>query len=377
MDLKEIRRKLDEIDASILELFLQRMALADQVAAHKKKFNLPVLDKGRERSILWEMSQRAGEHGDAAYALFTRLLDLSRARQNALLAQPSPVLERIARATAEPAESFPGKATVACQGVEGSNAQAACDKLFRQPGIFYVNNFATVFDAVASGLCQFGVVPIENSYNGSVREVYRLLQEKGCAIVRSTTQPIRHCLLGKPGAKLSDIRNVYSHPQALGQCSRYLSELSVRSVPWENTATAAKVVGARGDLEDAAIASPICAELYGLEVLAEDIQDSEHNYTRFLCIAKEPKIYVGARRISLMFRCPDSPGAHSDILNLLAAQGVNMRKLESSPLPKKEEEFQFFLELDADLRDPGIPEVLAELERRCPQFTLLGCYSEV
>lgn len=377
MDLKDIRRQLDRIDQSMLELFLQRMALTDRVAAHKKQFGLPVLDKGRERSILREMSVRAGEHGDAAYALFTRILDLSRARQHRLLGRSSPVLEQLTAALAAPEESFPRSATVACPGVEGSNTQAACDKLFRSPNIFYVTNFSTVFDAVATGLCSYGVVPIENSYNGSVREVYRLLQEKGCSIVRSTTMPIRHCLLARRGTQLSDVRNVYSHPQALGQCVKFLSQLPVRSIPWENTATAAKVVGARGDREDAAIASALCAELYGLDILASDIQDSEHNYTRFLCIAKTPRIYVGSRRISIIFSCPDSPGALSDILNLLAAQGVNIRKLESSPLPKREAEFQFFLELDADLRDPGIPELLAEMEQRCPQFTLLGCYSEV
>jgi prephenate dehydratase len=250
---------------------------------------------------------------------------------------------------------FPHTGVIACQGIEGSNSQAAADKLFPRGNIVYVKSFEAAFNAVESGLCQFAVLPIENSTNGSVRAVYNLLQKKRFSIVRGTSLCIRHELMAKPGTKTADITEIFSHEQALGQCGRWLATLSgkVKITPCANTALAAKMVAESADPGAAAICSHACAELYGLETLSGDIQDSDNNYTRFICVTKKPAIYAGANRISLILACQNKPGALNEILTKLAAHGVNMSKLESCPVTGGNFEFEFFMELDASVRETG------------------------
>jgi len=193
---------------------------------------------------------------------------------------------------------------------------------------------------VESGLCRFGVLPIENSSNGSVRAVYELLQDHNLSIVRSTRLCIRHELLTLPGVKMEDITEIYSHEQAIGQCSKFLNSLNgVRVIPCDNTAMAAKMVAEKGDRHAAAISSHPCAALYGLTCLNDSIQDSDNNYTRFICITKDPVIYAGANRISLIIAFDNRPGALYEILSKLAALDINMTKLESCPVAGSDFEF--------------------------------------
>jgi chorismate mutase/prephenate dehydratase len=262
--------------------------------------------------------------------------------------------------------------------VEGANSQAACDRLLPRGNIVYVKTFEAVVSAVESGLCKFGVLPIENSSNGSVRAVYDLLQDHKLSIVRSTRLCIRHELLALPGVKQSDITEIYSHEQAIGQCSKFLNSLNgVHVIPSDNTATAAKMVAERGDRHAAAISSHPCAALYGLECVNDNIQDSDNNYTRFICISKDPAIYSGANRISLIIAADNKPGALYEILSKLAALGINMTKLESCPVTGRNFEFIFFLELEASVKDASVMAMLEELERSCPGFLFLGNYAEI
>ncbi|MFR3922992.1 MAG: prephenate dehydratase [Dysosmobacter welbionis] len=230
----------------------------------------------------------------------------------------------------------------------------ACDRLLPRGNIVYVKTFQAVVSAVESGLCRFGVLPIENSSNGSVRAVYELLQDHNLSIVRSTRLCIRHELLTLPGVKMEDITEIYSHEQAIGQCSKFLNSLNgVRVIPCDNTAMAAKMVAEKGDRHAAAISSHPCAALYGLTCLNDSIQDSDNNYTRFICITKDPVIYAGANRISLIIAFDNRPGALYEILSKLAALDINMTKLESCPVAGSDFEFVFFLELDASVRIPA------------------------
>ena len=195
---------------------------------------------------------------------------------------------------------------------------------------------------------------------------------------RRSARNIRHELLALPGVKMDDITEIYSHEQAIGQCSHFLEGLNgVRVIPCDNTAAAAKMVSERGDRHAAAISSHPCAELYGLESVRDDIQDSDNNYTRFICIAKDPVIYAGANRISLVIACDNKPGALYDILSKLAALGINMTKLEYCPVTGRNFEFIFFLELEASVLEPGVLPMLEELERSCQNFQFLGNYAEV
>ena len=378
MELSEIREKIDTVDDQLLKLFLERMSLAEEVAAYKNEHHLPILNKERERAVLARVTEQSGEKERYAYHLFSTLFELARSRQAELISAPTRVAAQVKASLEAGSAVFPQTGLVACQGVEGANSQMACDRLLPRGNIVYVKTFEAVVAAVESGLCKFGVLPIENSSNGSVRAVYELLQDHRLSIVRSTRLCIRHELLALPGVKMDDITEIYSHEQAIGQCSHFLEGLNgVRVIPCDNTAAAAKMVSERGDRHAAAISSHPCAELYGLESVRDDIQDSDNNYTRFICIAKDPVIYAGANRISLVIACDNKPGALYDILSKLAALGINMTKLESCPVTGRNFEFICFLELEASGLEPGGLPMLEELERSCQNFQFLGNYAEV
>ena len=378
MELSEIREKIDAVDDQLLDLFLQRMDLSEEVAAYKNEHHLPILNKERERAILAKVTEKSGEKERFAYHLFSTLFELARSRQAELIDAPTKVGAQIKAALADTNAVFPQTGLVACQGVEGANSQVACDRLLPRGNIVYVKTFQAVVSAVESGLCKFGVLPIENSSNGSVRAVYELLQDHNLSIVRSTRLCIRHELLALPGVKMGDITEIYSHEQAIGQCSKFLNSLNgVRVIPCDNTAMAAKMVAERGDRHAAAISSHPCAALYGLETINDEIQDSDNNYTRFICVTKDPVIYAGANRISLIIACDNKPGALYEILSKLAALGINMTKLESCPVTGRNFEFIFFLELEASVQEPGVLAMLEELERSCAGFHFLGNYAEV
>ena len=378
MELSEVRTKIDAVDDQLLSLFLERMALSEEVAACKNEHHLPILNKQREREILAKVTERAGDKERYAYHLYSTLFELARSRQAELISAPTRVAERIATALKDGGEVFPQTGLAACQGVEGANSQVACDRLLPRGNIMYVKSFQAVAAAVESGLCKFGVLPIENSSNGSVRAVYQLLQEHDLSIVRSARLCIRHELLALPGVKPEDITEIYSHEQAIGQCSKFLGGLKdVKVVPCGNTAAAAKMVAERGSRRAAAISSHPCAALYGLECINGNIQDSDNNYTRFICVTKKPVIYAGANRISLIIAFENKPGALYDILSKLAALDINMTKLESCPVSGSDFEFIFFIELEADLRDPSVRACLEEMERSCARFHFLGSYAEV
>ena len=378
MELSEIREKINAVDDQLLDLFLQRMDLSEEVAAYKNEHHQPILNKQREREILAKVAEKSGDRERFTYHLFSTIFELSRSRQAELITAPTKVESLVKASLAAGGEVFPQTGLVACQGVEGANSQVACDRLLPRGNIVYVKSFEAVFSAVESGLCKFGVVPIENSSNGSVRAVYELLQAHKLSVVRSTRLCIRHELLALPGVKLEDITEIYSHEQAIGQCSKFLNGLNgVRVIPCDNTAMAAKMVAESGSRHAAAISSHPCAELYGLECLNDHIQDSDNNYTRFICITKDPIIYAGANRISLIIACDNKPGALYEIISKLAALGINMTKLESCPVTGRNFEFIFFLELEASVHEPGVLPMLEELERSCANFQFLGSYAEV
>lgn len=378
MELSEIRTKIDVVDDQLLQLFLERMALSEEVAAYKNEHHLPILNKQREREILAKVTEKSGEKERYAYHLFSTLFELARSRQAELISAPSAVKAQVETALTAGSEVFPQTGMVACQGVEGANSQVACDRLLPRGNIVYVKTFAAVASAVESGLCKFGVLPIENSSNGSVRAVYDLLQDHNLSVVRSTRLCIRHELLALPGTKMEDITEIYSHEQAIGQCSKFLSNISgVHVIPCDNTAMAAKMVAEGGNPHAAAISSHPCAALYGLECINDSIQDSDNNYTRFICVTKDPAIYAGANRISLIISTDNRPGALYDILSKLAALDINMTKLESCPVTGRNFEFIFYLELEASVLEPSVLSMLEELERNCPGFQFLGSYAEV
>lgn len=379
MDLQEIREKIDKVDDSLLQLFRERMALSAEVAASKAESGQPILNKAREREVLLKVSRGAGPELDAyARMLFNTLFEMSRSYQARLLTKQGELTAMI-RASEKPAsEPFPSTGIVACQGVEGAYSQLACDKLFSAANIMYFRTWEAVFQAVQSGLCEFGVLPIENSSSGSVNGVYDLLGRFDFSIVRSVKLYINHFLMAKPGVKLADVREIYSHEYALEQCSGLFDQLpNVKATNVKNTAVAAQMTAESDRTDLAAISSQSCAELYGLNILKAGVQNNANNYTRFICIARKPAIYAGANKISLVLSVPHKPGGLYDLISKFAVLGLNLAKLESRPIPGSSSDFMFYVDLDASVWTPAVMEILEELSQGNPHFSFLGSYTEV
>ena len=377
MELKDYRDQLDRIDGQLVSLFKERMETVKSIADYKKEHNTPVLAAGREREILYRVTGLCGEElQEYTKLLYSTLLELSRDYQEDRLNTEESKLCREILAAAEHSGTFPGRAVVACQGMEGAYSQMACDKLFSLPQIMYFNRFDGVFRAVEAGMCRYGILPIENSSAGSVTEVYDLMEKYNCKIVRSLKLKIEHCLLAKPGVKLSDIKEVVAHEQALNQCSEFLKSSGVKFTVFSNNAAAAQYVSQSDRTDIAAIASAGCADLYGLHILTDRVSNTDHNYTRFICISKNLEIFEGANRITFVASASHRPGSLYSLLAKFAAKGMNISKLESRPIPGKDFEFRFYFDVEASVHSPDTQKILSQLEKE-DFFTFLGAYSEV
>ena len=377
MELKDYRDKLDRIDDQMAALFKERMETVRKVADYKRETNTPVLASGREREILYRVTGLCGEElEEYAKILWSTLLELSRDYQENRLSTGESALVAEILAAAEKTGEFPKRAVVACQGTEGAYSQIACDKLFPVSQILYCNRFDGVFRAVEAGMCRYGVLPIENSSAGSVTEVYDLMERYNCKIVRSLKLKVEHCLLARPGVKLSDVKEVVAHEQALNQCSEFLKSCGAKVTVFSNNAAAAKYVAESGRTDVAAIASASCAGLYGLAVLSDHVANTDHNYTRFICISKQLEVYEGANKITFVASASHRPGSLYSLIAKFATRGLNICKLESRPIPGKDFEFRFYFDVEASVWSRDTQTVLSQLEKES-FFTFLGAYSEV
>ncbi len=378
MELSELRKQIDTIDHDLLRLFMERMQISNSVAEYKRANGLPVLDSARERELLAGIAERAGEDMDEyAIVLYSTILSLSRSYQHKKLAPESKYGAIIQNALDTTEKLFPEKARVACQGVEGAYSQIAATKLFKLPSILYFSAFEGVLAAIESGMCDYGVLPIENSTAGSVKRVYDLMVDHNLYITRSMRVKIEHHLLAKPGTKMTDIKEIFSHEQAIDQCAAFLRTFKdVKITVCPNTAMAAQMV-AQSDRNDvAALSARACAELYGLASLADCVQDKSNNYTRFICVSRRPEIYPGANRTSIMLVTPHKPGALYNVLARINALGLNLLKLESRPIPEREFEFMFYFDIEGSAYAPELTELISELEADSEQFKYLGTYAE-
>ena len=312
--------------------------------------------------------------------LYSSIMGLSRSYQHKQLDKTETPLEEKLRAAikASDKKDLPQDAVVACQGVEGAYSSRAWAGLFTRPDILFFQNWEGVFTAVQEGLCQYGILPIENSTAGSVNQVYDLMNRHNFYIVRSIRLRVEHTLLAKKGVKLSEVREIFSHEQAIQQCSAFLEGLKgVKVTVCENTAAAAKRVAESDRRDIAAISSKDCMALYGLEALGESIQNNSNNYTRFICIGKQPEIFPGANKTSLMLTLQHKPGALYDVLSRFYALDINLLKLESRPKPGSDFEFVFYFDIEASVYSEDFFRMLSELQESCEQFSYLGSYTEI
>ena len=379
MNIDEYRNRIDRIDKQLVTLFCERMDTASDIAAWKKEQKRPVFDPERERQKLLEVASSVPEElREYTASLYSLLFELSRSYQNRLLGTASELTAQIQGAIDETPALFPSDASVACQGVAGAYSQIACDRLFKRPAILYLSSFDAVFSAIESGLCRYGVVPLENSTAGSVNAVYDLMMNHNFRIVRSVRIKVDHCLLVNSGTRREEIREIYSHQQAISQCEKYLQSFpNARVIPCENTAVAAKMVAEAGRRDAAALSSHSCGKIYGLSCLESSVQDMDNNFTRFICISKKLEIYPGADRTSLMAVLPHEPGSLYKLLSRFYALGLNLNKLESRPLPNRNFEFMFYFDLETSVYSPQFLQLMGEMPTLCEEFSYLGSYSEV
>lgn len=378
MNLDFYRQKIDETDDEICRLFQQRMDIVDQVGQYKREKGIPVDNSSRERQVLTRISkQLRPDLEDFGRSLYRSIFDISKAYEAMHKEKDSPLYREIsALISAEPAP-FPKRASVACQGREGAFSQMAAEQFFEVPEIMFNNSFEGVIKMVTSGMCEFGVLPIENSNAGSVNEIYDLLVKYDVHIVRSTRLRVDHQLLAAPGTDLAHIRKVLSHPQALSQCSHFLSKLpDIELIPFENTAMAAQQVASDDSHTLASISSKSCAVVYGLDVLASDISNSDNNHTRFICISHDVRIYPGSDRTSIMMILPHKPGSLFGVLSRFNAVGANLLKLESRPMPGRDFEFVFYFDIEMSVYNPKFASLISELDHSGETFRYLGTYLE-
>lgn len=378
-ELGSLRQRIDEIDRSISDLFLERMDIASRVASYKKASGTPIFDKTRERDNISRASKRVPPELASYAAMIEQvLMEASREAQYRSFGERGTLAESLTCALANQPAVFPLEATVACQGVEGAYQQIACDRMIRRAQISFFDSFETVFEAVEQGDCEFGVLPIENSTAGSVNHVFDLMMRHDFHIVRSCRLKIDHNLLVKPGIQKEDVRIIYSHQQAISQCADYIARIpNCRVHICENTAVASQMV-ARSERDDvAAIGSRDCAELYGLSIAESCVQDLANNYTRFACIAKDLIIYPGADRASFMAIVGHKPGDLYKVLGRFYALGINLIKLESRPIPGRDFEFMFYFDVECPAAAPEFTAMMDSLATACEEVRYLGSYSEV
>ena len=379
MDLEQVRKEIDKVDDQIAELFDKRMQLIDGIVKAKKESKKSVSDPNRERDILLRVSEKVDEDKQIYLKrVFETLFEVSKAYQTVNMVENSKIIQEIDLALSKGMQKFPLKAKVACQGVAGAYSGIATDRMFELADITYFKTFEGVFGAVEKGFCKYGVLPIENSYAGSVNQVYDLMKEHKFYIVKSLRLSVSHNLVANKDTVLSDVKEIVSHEQAINQCKKYLEKFplaKITAVP--NTAVASKIVAESGRKDIVAICSRECADLYGLKLLETNIQDSENNYTRFILIAKEMEFYENANKISIMTTLPqNSAGSLNKLLSKFSNLGINLTKLESRPIVGSTFEFMFYFDFECDIKEKGVKNLLSQLDSSTEQFTFLGAYSE-
>ncbi len=375
MDLLELRKQIDEIDDELMPLLLKRMEIAASVAEYKAEHGMPVLNEQREKEILEDVKVKCGEQGDAIATIFAAAMDASRALQHRIIGGGSELRELVGNSVQE-GDFFSKSVAVACAGVDGSYASKTAKTLFPNGEIKHYRLFEDVFEAVNKGETPFGIIPVENSTAGSVHESYDLIMKYRFYVVGSYSLDVSHCLCAKKGVKYENIAEVYSHPQALAQCSKFLKDFDFTGINHTNTAAAAKFVSESPREDIGVICSSEAAKKYNLQIIKTGIQNISANKTRFIVISKKLIIPENADKISLIFSLPHTTGSLYRVLGRFSMTGLNLTKLESRPLANGEFSYFFYADLLGNVRDEAILDLLCALYSELPNFKFLGNYHE-
>ena len=373
-DLGRLRDQIDNIDDQIVKLFEERMKVSEGVAAYKRSVGKPVLDKEREKNKIEKVTAKTTNafNRQGVESLFNQIMAISRMLQYQRLASERTDLEGFY----EGEMKVTSETKVVYAGVPGAYAESAMLNYFgTEIDGFNVETFGDAMEAVHSGLADYAVLPIENSSTGSVNDVYDLLSDYDNHIVGETMVKIEHALLALPGSSLDQIRTVYSHPQGLMQCSRFLDEKrGWQQVSLQNTAASAKRVVDDGDLSQAAIASKQAAKNYGLIVLKDHLNDLDNNSTRFVVISHKKMFETDANTISICFETLHQSGSLYSVLSHFIFNGLNMTRIESRPIHGKPWQYQFFVDFTGNLKEQAVKNALHGIQSETESFRILGNY---
>lgn len=383
--LQNLRNEIDEIDKQLVELFEKRMETVLKVAQYKKENNIPILNKSREDEVIEKNVKYLKNKGfKRAEAEFLKsVMAISRKAQAKEIFEYNIEVKDDKKSELEylvsnEAACVPkkDKIKVGFQGVLGSFSEEALLEYFGdEVAIHNVREFEDVFKTLKNNEIDYGVLPIENSSTGGIVEVYDLLRKYGFFIVGERTIKVNHNLLGIKGTKIEDIREVYSHPQALQQSGEFLKNYpNWGKIPYRNTAASAELIKNENSIEKAAIGSKRAGAIYNLDVIKENINYNKNNYTRFIIIGKNLELQSDYDKISTILTLPHKAGSLYNILSIFAEYNLSLLKIESRPIIDKSFEYFFYIDFEGNLENQSVKEAMGELRNNSYDFKLLGNY---
>jgi len=351
MSLEDLRREIDETDAKIVRLISKRIKIAEELGGEKKKRGKQIEDKAREKIVLENVRSIAQQENisqEDIESIYKQIVTACKREQGA---------------------------TVAFQGENGAYGEEAAFRFFG-PSIQVkpCESFDDVFKVVEQGEVQFGVAPVENSLEGSIGRVYDLLLDSGLRVCGEIELRVVHCLIASQDTRLDLIKKVYSHPQALAQCRGFLKHLDCELVPTYDTAGSVKMIKEQGITDGGAVASARAAEIYGMKIIAKEIEDNPNNFTRFFILAKQDSPPSGNDKTSIVFSVKHKPGALYESLKEFSARNINLMKIESRPTRQKLWEYYFYLDFEGHREDKACQEALDNLEQTSFFVKVLGSY---
>jgi chorismate mutase/prephenate dehydratase len=353
MGLEELRKKIDETDDKIVGLIAERIKIAGEIGEEKKKQGWEIEDLSREELVLRNVREIAGRENispEDIVGIYRQIIALTKNMEGVM---------------------------VAFQGERGAYSEEAAFQFFGSS--IYVRpceSVDDVFEAVEREETHYGIVPIENSLEGSITRTYDMLLDSAVKVCGETRLRVSHCLIAAPEVTLDTVKKVYSHPQALGQCQAFLKHLKCETVPAYDTAGSVKMIKEKGITDGAAIASARAAEIYGLPILARGIEDNQNNYTRFFIISGRDVPPTGRDKTSIVFSVKHEPGSLYKFLRILSSRGINLTKIESRPTRQKPWEYNFYLDFQGHHEDEVVKKTLKELDKPALFLKVLGSYPE-
>ena len=368
-NLEDYRREIDSIDRELIALFEKRMNVAIKVGEYKKERNLPIFNAKREEEVIEKninlLSNR--EYSEITRDFFEKVMELSRSLQADLMERNKDNIKD---------NIIEGKVKIGYQGVEGSFSEEALRKYFNSyDSIKNYEEFKDVFNSLEINYIQYAILPIENSYTGAITEVYDLLVKYNFYIVGEECIKIDQNLMGISGTNIDEIEEIYSHPQGFEQSRGFLSRYDkIKLIPYHNTAISAKLVSDLKDRKKAAIGSKRAANIYGLSILKENINDKKDNHTKFIIIGKELKYNDSSNKISVVFSLEDKAGTLYKILRHFAENHINMIKIESRPNKHESWKYLLYVDFEGNLNNDLVKNALELIEKNSGYFKIIGNY---